>query len=165
MPNIPVITPTPSASDNTDTSVKTGLLKRPRMAYRTSFNSHPSQSHPHTSRVCSLIRVELPKARRAANRASSGGTPCSRCSSSSSSRSDCSSRSTSASRFLICHHLISALLSPGPHYASDSFHHLLPLRFLDRKLFSALFRKSVILEFPIAIRSHFPLGGDPSPSL
>src|SRR5207253_9111001 len=102
---------------------------------------------------------------RAAWRASSGGMPCSRCSSSSSSRSDCSSRSTSASRFLICHHLISALLSRGPHYASDSLRHLLPLRFFNHKLFSALFRKSVILEFPIAIRNHFPLGGDPSPSL
>src|SRR5256886_12297846 len=51
------------------------------------------------------------------------------------------------------------------HYASDSFRHLLPLRFFDHKLFSALFRKPVILEFPIAIRSHFPLGGDPCPSL
>src|SRR2546430_10570875 len=50
------------------------------------------------------------------------------------------------------------------HYASDSFRHLLPLRFFDHKLFSALFRESVILEFPIAIRNHFPLGGDPSPS-
>src|SRR5437016_10517608 len=117
-----------------------------------------------TARVCSLIRVGLPKARRAAWWASSGDTPRSRCSSSSRSRSDCSSRSTSASRFLICHHLISALLGGGPHYACHSFRHPLPLRFFDHKLFSSLIRKSVILEFPIPIWSHLPFGGDP-PSL
>src|SRR2546429_1713058 len=47
-----------------------------------------------TARVCSLIRVGLPKERRAAWRASFGGTPCSRCPSSSSSRSDRSEEHT-----------------------------------------------------------------------
>jgi hypothetical protein len=67
--------------------------------------------------------------------------------------------------FLICHHVISALLNRGPHYARDSFRHLLPLRFFDHKLFSTLIRKSVILEFPIAIRSRLPFGDNPSPLL
>src|SRR5271170_2243746 len=60
---------------------------------------------------------------------------------------------------------MSALLSRGPHYACDSFRHALPFGFLDHKLFSALIRKAVILEFSIAIRSHLPFGSDPSPSL
>src|SRR5215469_16558215 len=89
--------------------------------------------------------------------------PRSRCSSSSSSRSDCSSRCKSASRFLICHHFISALLSCGPHHPRHGFCHLFPLRFLDDKLFSSLIRKPVVLEFPIPIRSHLPFRGDPSP--
>src|SRR5215470_19137822 len=91
--------------------------------------------------------------------------PRSRCSSSSSSRSDCSSRSKSASRFPICHHFISALLSCGPHHPRQSFCHLLLLRFFDDKLFSSLIGKPVVLEFPIPIWSHLPFRGDPSPSL
>src|SRR6266403_3345215 len=142
-----------------------GDRKRVRTLILRSRRRFSSPFQLQTARVCSLIRVGLPNEHSAARRASSGGTPCSRCSSSSSSRSDCSSRSTSASRFLICHHLISALLSRGPHYACDSFRHPLPLRFFDRKLFSSLVRKPVILEFPIAILSHFPFGDNPSPHL
>src|SRR5260221_7096781 len=152
------ITRTASAENAGDrNSVRTLILRSGRR-----FSS-PFQLQ--TARVCSLIRVGLPKARRAAWRASSSDTPRSRCSSSSRSRSDCSSRSTSASRFLIFHHLISVLLSGGPHYSCHSFRHLLPLRFFDHKLFSSLIGKSVILEFPIAIRSRFPFGDNPSPLL
>src|SRR5260370_16222972 len=97
-----------------------------------------------TARVCSLIRVGLPKARRAAWRASSRDTPRSRRSSSSRSRSDCSFRSTSASRFRIFHHLISALLTIGPHYSSHGFCPFLPLRFFYPTLLFSLFLKSVI---------------------
>src|SRR5580692_9770122 len=142
-----------------------GDRKRVRTLILRSRRRLSSSFQLQTARVCSLIRVGLPKERRAAWRTSSGGTPYSRCSSSSSARSDCSSRSTSASRFLICHHLISALLGRGPHYACDSFRHLLPLRFFDHKLFASLIRKSVILEFAIAIRSRLPFGDNPSPLL
>src|SRR6202041_2299765 len=148
----------PSAITKTAMTVKPGVRRSVRRLKRRSRARASSPFQLQTARVCSLISVGLPKERRAARRASSGGTPCSRCSSSSSSRSDCSSRSTSASRFLICHHLISDLLNRGPHYARDSFRHLLPLRFFNHELFSALIRKSVILEFPVAIRSHFPFG-------
>ena len=90
--------------------------------------------------------------------------PRSRCSSSSSSRSDCSSRCKSASRFPICHHFISALLSCGPHHPRHSFCHLPPLRFFDDKLFPSLIRKPVVLELPIPIWGRLPFGRDPSPS-
>src|SRR3984893_5811390 len=163
--NSDVVAPMHNAITRTATIENPGDRKRVRTLILRSRRRLSSPFQLQTARVCSLIRVRLPKERRAAWRASSGGTPCSRCSSSSSSRSDCSSRSTSASRFLICHHVISALLSRGPHYACDSFRHLLPLRFFDHKSFSALFRKSVILEFPIAIRGGLPLGNNPSFSL
>src|SRR6185437_16386954 len=80
----------------------------------------------------------------------------------SNSRSDSSSRSRSASRLLICHQCISALLSRGPHYACHRFRHLLPLRFLDRKLLPALFREPVVLELPVAARGCLPFRGDPA---
>src|ERR1700730_2665955 len=163
--NSDVVAPMHNAITRTAMIENPGDRKRVRTLILRSRRRLSSPFQLQTARVCSLIRVGLPKERRAAWRASSGGTPCSRCSSSSSSRSDCSSRSTSASRFVICHHVISALLSRGPHYACDSFRHPLPLRFFDHELFSALLRKSVILEFPIAIRSHFPFGDNPSPLL
>src|ERR1700744_2997439 len=108
------------------------------------------------------MSVVLPKARRAAYRASSADSPCSRCSSSSSSRSAWSSRARSASRFPICHHRISALLGGGPHHARYCFRHLLPLRFFDHKLFFSCWRKPVILEFPVAIRGCLPFRGEPT---
>src|ERR1700691_3732926 len=84
---------------------------------------------PQVSRVCSLIKVALPKARRAAYRASFGDKPFSRCSSSSNSRSERNSRSRSASLFFSCHHLISTLLGGAPHHSWQSLRRLLPLRF------------------------------------
>jgi hypothetical protein len=40
--------------------------------------------------------------------------------------------------------------------------HLLPLRFFDHKLFLALFRQSVVFEFPVSVGSHLPFGSHPS---
>src|SRR6202044_1485263 len=135
-----------------------------RVPYFTSRTSCSSQTRLQAARVCSRISVVLPKARRAAERASSADSPRSCCSSSSNSRSERSSRSRSASRFAVPfrfgHHRISALLSSGPHHACHSFRHLLPLRLFDHKLFSAEFREPVILELPVAIRRHLPFRGD-----
>src|SRR5580692_10323131 len=91
--------------------------------------------------------------------------PPSRCSSSSNYRAERNSRCRTASLFLICHHFMSALLGGGPHHARYSFGHLLPLRFFDQELLPAFIRQAVILEFPIAIRSRFPFGDNPSPLL
>src|SRR5947209_5857060 len=103
------------------------------------------------------MRAGLPKARMAARRASSAESPLARCSSSSSSRSERSSRSRSASLLFI-----SALLGGRPHDPRHSFGHLLPLRFFDDELLSAFFSQPVILKLPVAIRSRFPFGDDPS---
>src|ERR1700733_11861859 len=113
---------------------------------------------------CSRISVGLPKARRAAYRASPDDSPRSRCSSSSNVRSDCSSRFRSAFLFVIRHHSILVLLSGGPHHARHGFSHLLPLRLFDDELFSAFLGEPVVLELPVAVGGHLPLGSDP-PSL
>src|SRR5215469_1628919 len=91
--------------------------------------------------------------------------PPSRCSSSSNSRSERSSRSRSLSRFLICHHRISALLSGRPHHACHCFGHLLPLGLFNQELLSAFIRQPVVLELPIPVRCRLPLGNDPPSSL
>jgi hypothetical protein len=62
----------------------------------------------------------------------------------------------------ICHHHISVLLNGGPHDACHSFRHLLPLRFLDHKLFFPCWGKAVILELPVTIRGGLPFRGDPT---
>src|ERR1700730_6024003 len=160
--NSDVVAPMHNAITRTAMIENPGDRKRVRTLILRSRRRLSSPFQLQTARVSSLIRVRLPKERMAAWRASSGGTPYSRCSSSSSSRSDCSSRSTSASRFLSCHHVISALLSLGPHYACDSFRHLLPLRFFDGKPLSALLSQLVILEFPVSVGSRLPFGDDPS---
>src|SRR5579863_1592765 len=136
-----------------------------RTAYRTSCHSLSRIAHFHVSCVCSRINVALPNARRAAYRASSGGTPRSRCSSSSISRSERSSRSRSSLRFRSCHQCISALLGGRPHHPGNCIHHLLPLRLFDLELFAALLGQTVVLEFPISVRSHLPFGSDPSLAL
>src|SRR5208282_1659245 len=91
--------------------------------------------------------------------------PPSRCSSSSNSRSERNSRSTSASLFLICHHLMSTLLGGGPQHARYGFGHLLPLRFFYQELFPAFLRQPVVLEFSISVRRSLPFGDDPPSSL
>src|SRR5580692_10069548 len=141
MVNSDVVAPIPSAITSTDTIEKLGERHNVRTPYLRLRSNRSSQFQVHTARVCSRISVGLPKARRAARRASSGDKPRSRCSSTSSSRSEFNSLSRSLSRSLICHHFISALLSDGPHDTRYSFGHLLPLRFFDHKLFSAFFRK------------------------
>src|SRR6202044_2977709 len=153
-----------NAITSTETIANSGERSSVRVPYFASRTSRSIQTQLQTARVCSRISVVLPKARRAAERASSADSPPSRRSSSSNSRSERSSRSRSASRFAVPfrfgHHRISALLSGRPHNACHSFRHLLPLRFLDHKLFSADFRKPVILELPVAIRRHLPFRGD-----
>jgi hypothetical protein len=59
---------------------------------------------------------------------------------------------------------MSTLLGCGPHHARYSFGHPLPLRFFDQQLLSAFIRKSVILEFPIAIRRCHSFRDNPSSS-
>src|SRR5437870_3516250 len=160
---IAVFPPMASASVITQTAVKPRFFDSCRIAYRTSWDTRSNGTQPHASRVCSLIRTSLPKARRAAWLASSGGRPLSRCSSSSNSRSDLSSRSKSVSLLWSCHHhFMSTLLCGRPHHPCNSFRHLLPLRLLDNKLLLAFVRQSVIFEFPVSIRSRFPFGNDRS---
>lgn len=62
----------------------------------------------------------------------------------------------SQSRFGICHHLISALLSGGPPDACHRFRHSLPARFLDHLLLSSLSGKAVALKFSTPASSHLP---------
>src|SRR6185437_2160567 len=155
----------PRASVVTATMLNPGDLRNCRNAKRMSCQSRSTGAQPHASCVCSLMSTAFPKARLAAYRASSGGSPRSRCSSSSSSRSECSSRSRSASRVLIFHQRMSALLGGRPHYARHRFCHLLPLRLFHHELFVALFRQPVILELPLAVRRHLPLSRHPAPAL
>src|SRR5262249_17795338 len=136
-----------------------------RAPYLRSRTNRSSQFQVHTARVCSRIRVGLPKARTAAKRASSGDKPRSLCSSSSSSRSHWSSLASSSSRCLRRHHRISALLCYRPHHATHGFRHLLPLRFLDYELLLALIRQPVVLELPVAVRRRLPFGDYPPPFL
>ena len=135
--NSATLAPIPSAITTTAITVKPGLRQSVRRLKRRSRARDSSQFHDQTARVCSRIRVGLPKARKAAWRASSSETPPSRCSSSSNSRSERSSRSRSASLFLLCHQFMSALLGGGPHDARDSFGHLLPVRFFGQQLLPA----------------------------
>src|SRR3954453_21345539 len=129
------VAPIPSASERTDTAVKTGLLYSPHPPYRRSCQKRSSHIHPHISRTSSLTRVRFPNSRFAAKRASSLERPAACCSSSSRSRWSRSSRSRSSSRLLRLHQDMSALLD-GPHHASDRGGHLLPSRFLCQQLFS-----------------------------
>src|SRR3984885_10156490 len=159
---IAAFAPLPSARIRTAVMPKPGPPPGPPNPQRTSCHKRSNGTHPQASWVCSRIRVAFPNARRAAKWASFGDMPRSHCSSSSRSRSDLSSRSRSAFRFLICHHRISTLLSRGPHHQPDSFGHLLPLGFFDHKLLLTLICQSVVLEFPISIRSRFPFSTHPS---
>src|ERR1700730_12557209 len=152
----------PSAITKMAMTVKPGVRQSVRRQKRRSRARDSSQFQDQMARVCSRIRVGLPKARKAAWRASSPEMAPSRCSSSSNSRSERNSRSRSVSLFLICHHFMSVLLGGGPHHARYSFGHLLPLRFFGHKLFSALICKSVILDFPIAIWRRLPFVDNPS---
>src|SRR6266481_1741084 len=155
----------PSAITRMAMTVKPGVRRSVRRLKRRSRARDSSQFQDQMARVCSRIRVGLPKARKAACRASSPEMPPSRCSSSSNSRSERSSCSRSASLFLICHHFISALLDGGPHHARHSFGHLLPLRFFDQELFPAFISQPVVFEFPISVRRGLPFGNDPPSSL
>src|ERR1700753_1736699 len=162
---IATLAPIPSASTRIAVAENPGFFTSTRRAKRRSCQKRSNCAHPQTSCVCCRISVVLPNARRAAYRASSSDRPFSRCSSSSSSRSECSSRSRSASRLLICHHRISALLSHWPHHPRYCLGHLSPPRFFDTQLFSAFLGQTVILVLPISVRAHFPLGSNPAPSL
>src|SRR3984957_4436212 len=153
----------PRASVRMAAAANPGDLRSCRSAYCRSCRRRSDRTQPHTSWVCSFIKVMVPNARRAAWLASSGDRPLSLCSSSSRSRSERSSRSRSASLLFICHHFISALLGGRPHHACDSFGHLFPLRFLDDQLLLSLFRQAVVFEFPVSVRSHLPFGDDPPP--
>src|SRR5580704_17584321 len=155
----------PSAITRMAMTVKAGVRRRVRRLKRRSRARDSSQFQDQMARVCSRIRAGLPKARKAAWRASSGVRPRSRCSSSSRSRSERSSRSRSTSRFRVGHHFISALLGGGPHHACDSFRHLLPLRLFDHELLLAFIRQAVVFEFPISVRCSLPFGDNPSSPL
>lgn len=60
------------------------------------------------------------------------------------------------------HGRISALLCGGPHHPRHSFGHLLPFRLFDHELLSAFLRSPVVLELPVAVGCHLPLGRAPS---
>src|SRR5215469_7202956 len=63
---IAVVAPIPTARVITQTVVKTAFLTSCRIAYLTSCDRRSNGTHPQASRVCSLTRTSLPKARRAA---------------------------------------------------------------------------------------------------
>src|ERR1700704_2551260 len=120
-----------------------------------------SDAYFHISRVASLVRVQLPRARLAAQGASDDEAPCSCCSSASSSKCERSSRSRSASRFGRRHQRISALLS-RPHDPRDGPRQSLPFRFFGDQLLLAGGSESIVFELALQILTgQLPLRGDP----
>src|SRR5580658_4700319 len=150
-----VVAPRPIASVSTAMSVKPGLRRIWRSAYRKSCPARSITDQPHARRTSSLIRPTLPKARWAASRSSSSSASRSMWARSSRSRS-----SSFLRRPNILHLLSSFLL--GRHHASDRDGELVPSRLLRRKLLASRRGEPVILEFAIAILSLLPFARDPA---
>src|SRR5216684_2061926 len=122
-----------------------------------------SDAYFHISRVASLVRVQLPRARLAAHGASDIEAPSSCCSSASSSRCVRSSRSRSASRFRLRRHQRISTLFSRPHDTCDGPRQSLPFRFLGDQLFLTGGGEAVEFELSLQILAgRLPLRGDPA---